>query len=110
MPISVGPRMSPERQSAIEAQTHSNSTLLTQIAIVGPSAIVRVHGSMALSSSDAAGRAASVIAPRLAMLKSAMARLSSSTAIAPADQKYKPVSVTAAVQLQRLSHATENPA
>ncbi len=49
MPIKVGPRISPDRQSAIEAHTHSRSTLLTQIAIVGPSAAARAHGSMASS-------------------------------------------------------------
>src|SRR5689334_12593930 len=102
--------MTPERQSAIEAHTHRSRTLLTQIAIVGPSAVARTHGSTASLRSDAAGRAASVIAPRLAMLSSAMARLSSSIAIAPANQKYRPVSVAAAVQLQRLSPATAKPA
>src|SRR5690242_11270112 len=109
MPINAGPRMSPDRQSAMEAHTQSSSTLLTQIAVVGPSAVARDHGSVTALSSDAAGRAAIVTAPKLATLNNAMARLRSSTARAPANQKYKPMSVTAAVQLQRLSHATAYP-
>src|SRR5689334_13217880 len=106
----IGPRMTPDRQSAIDAHTHKSSTLLTQIAIVGPSAVARDQGKRAFSSPGCAGRIARLMAPRLAMLRSAMARLSSSTAMAPANQKYKPVSVAAAVQLQRLSHAAAKPA